>query len=138
MKYAEMGKRVRLARDAAGLNQKELADKVGCSQALISRLERGEHGATVETLSAIEEALNMIPGQLYPSTLMASESHERSLSVFLASPLAKALDPPLTDDEIFELKISKWFRRQDLPSPDDWYELVKLLRRVRSRKGSQR
>jgi len=40
-----IGQRVRSARKAAGLTQKELAEKVGIRQSTISELEKGESQA---------------------------------------------------------------------------------------------
>ena len=45
-------------RKASGLTQKELADKLGISQVMISRWENGEENFTVTTLAKISTALN--------------------------------------------------------------------------------
>jgi len=39
----KVGKRVRSARESAGLTQQELSKKTGIEQAIISKLERGSH-----------------------------------------------------------------------------------------------
>jgi ribosome-binding protein aMBF1 (putative translation factor) len=56
---AEVGERIRAARLHAGLSQRELAARMGTSQAAIARLEAGGVGATVTTLHRAAVALGM-------------------------------------------------------------------------------
>jgi ribosome-binding protein aMBF1 (putative translation factor) len=56
---AEVGKRVHAAREAAGLSQRELARRMGTSQAAIDRLESGGVGATLTTLQRVATALGL-------------------------------------------------------------------------------
>jgi ribosome-binding protein aMBF1 (putative translation factor) len=56
---AEVGARVRHAREAAGLTQRELAARMGTSQAAVARLEAGGVGATLTTLQRVAAALNL-------------------------------------------------------------------------------
>ena len=53
----EVGEQVRDAREAAGLTQRELASRMGTSQAAIARLEAGGVGATLTTLQKVATAL---------------------------------------------------------------------------------
>ena len=55
----EVGEQVRDAREAAGLTQRELASRMGPSQAAIARLEAGGVGATLTTLQKVATALNL-------------------------------------------------------------------------------
>ncbi|VVE68899.1 XRE family transcriptional regulator [Pandoraea anapnoica] len=48
------GRRLRYARKAAGLTQKELADKVGLKQATISELETDEYSGSAKTAAMAE------------------------------------------------------------------------------------
>ncbi|MCL1940163.1 MAG: helix-turn-helix domain-containing protein [Desulfovibrionaceae bacterium] len=43
-------------RVAAGMSQKELAEKIGTTQSVIARLESGEHMPSVSTLKRVAEA----------------------------------------------------------------------------------
>ena len=56
---AEVGDRVREAREAAGLSQRELASRMGTSQAAVARLEAGGVGATLTTLQRVAGALDL-------------------------------------------------------------------------------
>lgn len=56
---AEVGDRVREAREAAGISQRELARRMGTSQAAIARLEAGGVGATLTTLHRAATALDL-------------------------------------------------------------------------------
>ena len=55
----EVGEQVRDAREAAGLTQRELASRMGTSQAAIARLEAGGVSATLTTLQKVATALNL-------------------------------------------------------------------------------
>jgi ribosome-binding protein aMBF1 (putative translation factor) len=62
--YDKAGIEVRLAiqiakaREKAHLTQKQLAEAVGTTQSVISRIERGEQNLTIATLSKIADALH--------------------------------------------------------------------------------
>jgi ribosome-binding protein aMBF1 (putative translation factor) len=55
----EVGEQVRDARETAGLSQRELASRMGTSQAAIARLEAGGVGATLTTLQKVATALHL-------------------------------------------------------------------------------
>jgi len=48
------------ARKAAKLTQRELADRAGVNQAMVSRLEKGERLPRLETLLAVAEATGCV------------------------------------------------------------------------------
>ena len=54
-----MGERIRVAREAAGLTQENLADEIGVSGQFISDLERGKVGTSVPRLVRLCEALSV-------------------------------------------------------------------------------
>jgi ribosome-binding protein aMBF1 (putative translation factor) len=56
---AEVGERVRAAREVAGFSQRELARRMGTSQAAVDRLEAGGVGATLTTLQRVASALGL-------------------------------------------------------------------------------
>ena len=55
----DVGEKVRDAREAAGLSQRELATRMGTSQAAVARLEAGGVGATLTTLQKVAAALDL-------------------------------------------------------------------------------
>ena len=55
----DVGEKVRDAREAAGLSQRELAARMGTSQAAVARLEAGGVGATLTTLQKMAAALDL-------------------------------------------------------------------------------
>ncbi len=55
----EVGEKVRDAREAAGLTQRELAARMATSQAAVARLEVGGTSATLTTLQRAAAALGM-------------------------------------------------------------------------------
>ena len=65
---ADVGERIHDAREAAGLSQRELARRMGTSQAAIDRLESGGVGATLTTLPRVATALGLeVNVELRPS-----------------------------------------------------------------------
>lgn len=65
---AEVGERIHAAREAAGLSQRELARRMGTSQAAIDRLESGGVSATLTTLQRVATALGLeVNVELRPS-----------------------------------------------------------------------
>ena len=56
---ADVGDRVRAAREHAGLTQRELAERMGTSQAAIARLEAGGVSATLATLHRVASAIGV-------------------------------------------------------------------------------
>lgn len=55
----EIGKRIQLARERAGLTQEELSEKINRSSQFISTIERGIAGASLETIINLCEVLNV-------------------------------------------------------------------------------
>jgi ribosome-binding protein aMBF1 (putative translation factor) len=55
----EVGHKIRAAREAAGLSQRELATRMSTSQAAVARLEAGGVGATLTTLQKVAAALDL-------------------------------------------------------------------------------
>ena len=54
-----LGLRIRSLREAAGMNQVQLAELAGMQSSHISRIEAGKYAVTFETVQAIAEALGM-------------------------------------------------------------------------------
>ena len=48
-----------MRRGELGLSQKDLADRVGTSHSAISRLERGQHRASIAMLERVSRALGL-------------------------------------------------------------------------------
>jgi ribosome-binding protein aMBF1 (putative translation factor) len=55
----EVGEKVRDAREALGMSQRDLAGRMGTSQAAVARLEAGGVGATLTTLQRVAGALDL-------------------------------------------------------------------------------
>jgi transcriptional regulator with XRE-family HTH domain len=61
MGYKEIGYRIQIAREEAGLNQKELADRLGLSQSTLSNYEKGKRRLYLSHLQKIAQELNKPP-----------------------------------------------------------------------------
>ena len=68
--------RIREIRDAAGMTQEELAEKVGTTANHIWRLETGRTNLTHEWMSRLAEALNCTPADLIANVLVAETEQE--------------------------------------------------------------
>jgi transcriptional regulator with XRE-family HTH domain len=68
METVTIGRRIRLAREAAHLTQSDLADLVGVAANSICRYERGDVGLSVERATHIAEVLGMTLSQLVGET----------------------------------------------------------------------
>ncbi len=58
MNYKEIGYRIQIAREEAGLNQKELSEMLGVSQASLSNYEKGKRRVYYPRLQEIADILN--------------------------------------------------------------------------------
>lgn len=68
-----VGERVRVAREAAGISQKLLADKIGVSEYTIIRLEKGRRAAKSDELEKIATALDVPRGRMISVPLLSHE-----------------------------------------------------------------
>jgi ribosome-binding protein aMBF1 (putative translation factor) len=57
--FETIARQVILRRSELGLTQKELAERIGTSHSAISRLESGQHRASIATLERVGEALGL-------------------------------------------------------------------------------
>jgi ribosome-binding protein aMBF1 (putative translation factor) len=55
----QVGEKIRDVRESAGVSQRELATRMGTSQAAVARLEAGGVGSTLTTLQKVAIALNL-------------------------------------------------------------------------------
>jgi ribosome-binding protein aMBF1 (putative translation factor) len=55
-----VGEQIRAAREAVGLSQRDLAQRMGTSQAAVGRLEAGAVGAKLTTLQRTAVALDLL------------------------------------------------------------------------------
>jgi transcriptional regulator with XRE-family HTH domain len=64
--YAEVGRRVRLARERAGLTQDVLAGRVALSRTSVTNIEKGRQKVLLHTLCNLADALGVTPEVLMP------------------------------------------------------------------------
>ena len=69
MDYTRLGKRVRQQRLLNKLTQEQLAEKAGISCAFVGHIERGEKKASIETIVALCNALEVTPTVLLQDSL---------------------------------------------------------------------
>ncbi len=73
----EIGQKIRIRREALGLSQDDLADRMGTNRNMVSRHENGKNEMSICTLIQYAEALQTTPQQLYPDRLKQDTESER-------------------------------------------------------------
>jgi transcriptional regulator with XRE-family HTH domain len=68
--YVELGRRVRQARERAGLTQDVLAARVSLSRTSVTNIERGRQKVLLHTLCGLAEALGVAPVALLPEAAL--------------------------------------------------------------------
>lgn len=69
MDYVDLGKRIRNQRQAMQWTQEDLAERVGVSTSFVGHIERGSRKASIETLVAFANALNVTTDYLLAESL---------------------------------------------------------------------
>ena len=77
MDYAKLGTRVRQQRVLSRLTQEQLAERTGVSSSFIGHIERGEKKASLETLVALCNALEITPSVLLRDSLSDEAMHSQ-------------------------------------------------------------
>lgn len=72
--YKDFGKQVRMARRQNNLTQERLAEMIGISSSFLGHIERGTRVASLETLVAICNTLQVSPQHLLRGSLRSPES----------------------------------------------------------------
>ena len=83
--FIEIGKRIRDAREQAGLTGEQLADRLGIGQSSISRWENAHYRITLPTLVKIANALDVSLDELIVGAARKIEKKDRVHSALLAS-----------------------------------------------------
>ena len=73
MDYKDFGNRVRDVRRRLHMTQEMLAEKLGVSPSFLGHIERGQRAASIETLVALCNALNVSPDYLLSASLDSYE-----------------------------------------------------------------
>lgn len=71
MDYIQLGRRIRQQRVLNKLTQEQLAERAGISCAFVGHIERGEKKASIETVVALCNALDVTPTVLLQDSLSA-------------------------------------------------------------------
>ena len=77
MDYEKLGLRVRQQREMSNLTQNQLARKAGVTASFIGHIERGEKKASVETIVALCNALEISPAVLLQDSLSDGALHSQ-------------------------------------------------------------
>jgi len=109
MAYREMGRRIQLAREQAGLSQAELAAKLGCTQSALSNYELGKRRIH---LGMLEQIAQLLKKPLCSFFETSTDSYLQDQALLLEDPrlreiLLHAAELPAEDKERV-LEFIKW------------------------------
>ncbi|SHG85581.1 Helix-turn-helix [Thermosyntropha lipolytica DSM 11003] len=76
MGYKEIGKKLQMAREEAGLSQEQLASMLGCAQSTLSNYEKGKRRIYLAQLEQIAEVLGK-PIEYFLETSTSSENSRK-------------------------------------------------------------
>ncbi len=97
-----LGKRIRQAREAAGVKQDQLAQAVGLSRTSITNIERGRQGVQAYLLARIADVLGKPPSELLPRLAPEPEAvpeKVRSLEPSKRAWAERVMNPSTEDDD---------------------------------------
>lgn len=89
-----VGQTIRNQRQKKGVTLRELADRLGCSQAKLSNIETGKVGLDLAELMVIGGALHVSAGEFFPPSRMRYYSVQRGQDLARESPIARKLVGP--------------------------------------------
>lgn len=114
MNRSEIGDRLVLAREGAGLSRSQVAQSIGIGTTTLQQWEIGNREASIEKISELAKLYNVSPKYLIfgddgnASTVSACATTEMGISVEDAVATLQAMiqesQPKLTEDEAFLLK----------------------------------
>jgi transcriptional regulator with XRE-family HTH domain len=73
-----LGKNIRMAREYAGLSQRELSERVQMGQAYLSQCEAGKWNVGVDNIERISRALGILPRDLLDRDLSVERFYSRT------------------------------------------------------------
>lgn len=77
MNYIDLGKRIRLKRLQLGWTQEYLAKEIGVSTSFVGHVERGSRKASLETLVALANAMDISIDHLLSASLRRKKSAQQ-------------------------------------------------------------
>lgn len=112
LNYVQIGSRIKEAREAMGLSQAELGDKIGQSELTVRSYEKGKRKISIEDLEKIAKALQR-PLDLLAPDLFASERHEPDIliptkKIPLVGRIRAGSPGYATQEKLGEITVSKY------------------------------
>lgn len=102
-----VGNRIRISREAAGLTQEELAEKLNLSAQFISTIERGVAGASLATIIRLCEVLNVSTEWLLRGLEATPSTNYIAAKMAALSKSQLAAVDRLTDDLLALLEVTR-------------------------------
>lgn len=81
LNQAEMGKRIRSARESIGMTREELAEVIDVSVQFIADVEYGNKGVSIKTLFLLKQALGVTADYILSGRLYAADEDEEAIQI---------------------------------------------------------
>lgn len=102
----EIGKRIQISRERAGLTQEQLGEKIDRSTQFISTIERGVAGASLETVISLCDVLNVSSEWILRGRSPSASTETIAAKISSLSDAQIAAVERLTDDLLALLQIT--------------------------------
>ena len=118
----DVGKRVKKARQAAGLTQVELAKKINVSRSYIGNIEQNRHASSVATLQLIADALHVDIAEFVGNGSTLQETGLANDEIHLVMMYRNMSE----EDKIFTMQMAQRFNKKNVKSPLMNYNTSKI------------
>jgi transcriptional regulator with XRE-family HTH domain len=118
--YEGLGRAIKVARTALGVERKELAESAGVSYAYLSDIETGRGRPGSRSLLAIAEALMLSPSEL----MRQAEDYRAQMT---GEPLADRLAPAAGSEDRLEMTMQRYGDAAPSPAARRWFHAGRAL-----------
>ena len=110
MIYKNIGKKIQMARDEAGLSQEELASRLGYTQAALSNYELGKRRLYLANIEQIARELNKPLSYFLDESALTANAEQGEPRDEIISEIIKLLSELPPEERKYLLEYIKWRR----------------------------
>jgi len=110
MIYKNIGKKIQMAREEAGLSQEELASRLGYTQAALSNYELGKRRLYLANIEQIAKELNKLLSYFLDESVVTLNAEQGAPRDETTSEILKLLSELPAEEKEYLLEYIKWRR----------------------------